>query len=224
MQKILLSVLGNTRYHQLVAQDTDRIVLTGVVGVPISLLLAIIKLVMSAIYLSTWLLGFGLYYLVMVLAKAWLAYRYTKIRLITDSTQQRTAAERQELGLGGLLFSLVGLIFSAFCYQMYHQGFNQHFSDNATYLIALIGFIKLISAVVGLVRTRRHKSTLISLLKAFGLADGCVALVLTQYAILTMQHSTSANSATGLFGLGIGLVILLVGLWFVFKSRHVSQH
>lgn len=223
MQKILLSVLGNTRYHQLVAQDTDRIVLTGVVGVPISLLLAIIKLVMSAIYLSTWLLGFGLYYLVMVLAKAWLAYRYTKIRLITDSTQQRTAAERQELGLGGLLFSLVGLIFSVFCYQMYHQGFNQHFSDNATYLIALIGFIKLISAVVGLVRTRRHKSTLISLLKAFGLADGCVALVLTQYAILTMRHSTSANSATGLFGLGIGLVILLVGLWFIFKSRQISQ-
>ncbi|MFT8384238.1 MAG: hypothetical protein ABF639_10110 [Lacticaseibacillus paracasei] len=118
--------------------------------------------------------------------------------------------------LGGIGYCTIGVTFGIFCYVMYRHGYNQQFNLNAVLVIALIGFTKLTSAVVGLVRSRHLLSPLITLLKAYSVADGVTALVLTQYALLTYEHSTDVSTTTGLFGMVISVIVVLVGLWITF--------
>ena len=103
---------------------------------------------------------------------------------------------------------------------MYAHGYNQQFNLNAALIVAMIGFTKLISAIVGLVRSRNLLSPLITLLKAYSVADGMTAIVLTQYALLTYQHSPQASSATGVFGMVISAGVVLVGLWITIFAAH----
>lgn len=209
--------LDTTRFGKFLQGEKDRTVFFSAAATPISFLLALIKLGLGLVYFSIWLLGFGLYYLVLVLAKFWLFYRYTRLR--QNGKTLNVAQEYREVSWGGLLFSGLGLIFAAFCSYMFLHGYSQRFGYYATLTIATIGFFKLISAIVSLVRARRHNSPLISLLKMFSLVDGLVAIVLTQYAILNMKHSSYANLSAGLFGFVIGLVLVVVGLIYTLVSR-----
>ncbi|WP_054699343.1 hypothetical protein [Secundilactobacillus odoratitofui] len=88
-----------------------------------------------------------------------------------------------------------------------------------TLLIATIGFVKFISAVVGLIRTRHIDNAWVRLLKAFNVANGAVAIVLTQYALLEMQRSASASSSTGLFGMAVGCILMLVGVRLMLRRN-----
>lgn len=197
----------------------DRIVLFGALSTPVSLVMALIKLILGLVYLSTWLLGFGLYYLVLVLAKVWLYVRYTRIRKQVLPPAATKREQYREMVAGGTLFAVLGLVFAIFCAYMLLHGYSRTFSLGAVLTIATIGFVKLISAIVNLLRARKHRSPLISLLKTFSLADGLVAIVLTQYAILAMKKSPTVNTSTGLFGLVIGVILMGVGTWFVITSR-----
>lgn len=127
--------------------------------------------------------------------------------------------EQMEIVQGGLVFSLLGLVFALFSLFMYLHGYHQYFAKWIAISIATIGFVKLISAIVGLIRSRKHHSPLITLLKAFSLADGMVAIILTQYALLAMQKSANVNQSAGLFGFFVGVLLICMGLWFVLTSK-----
>ncbi|KRN28702.1 hypothetical protein IV38_GL000906 [Lactobacillus selangorensis] len=216
IKKIRQYIRASSVYRYL-ENKTDRVILFSSLTTVIALILALIKLGLGMILDSAWLLGFGSYYLMLVLGKVWLTYRYTKIR--KDETQ---AFDQSEYFWGGILFSLLGLIFAVFCLFMAFHGLNQHFAKLVTYLIALIGFVKIISASISLVRGRRLHNPLVNLLKSFNVANGAVALVLTQYAILMMKGAPYANYSTGLFGCGIGLLIVLIGLGFIWHGWRVN--
>ncbi|WP_054750955.1 hypothetical protein [Lacticaseibacillus thailandensis] len=157
----------------------DRIALYAALSVPVGILMAVTKLVMGIVFFSSWLLIFGLYYAILLSVKVLSLIRYRKIRMSNNPTSAKIRAEQAFLVLGGLGYSLIGLVFGVFCFVMYHHGYDQKFNLNAALVIALIGFTKLISAIVGLVRSRHLLSPLITLLKAYSVADGMTAIVLT---------------------------------------------
>ncbi|WP_156301663.1 hypothetical protein [Secundilactobacillus similis] len=169
------------------------------------------KLVLGIALGSAWLLLFGGYYLVLVLAKAFLLQRYSWERLerISAIQLQRHLLLGQRIGGGS--YVLLGAVFTGICGWLYRSGVDVHYSKNVTLVIATIGFVKFISAVVGLIRARHLDNAWVRLLKAFNVANGSVAIVLTQYALLEMQRSAAATSSTGLFGMGVGVVLMVVG-------------
>lgn len=198
----------------------DRIAMYAALSIPLGLIMALTKLAMGLMFFSSWLLIFGIYYIVLIVFKIITLWRYQRIRVNDASTNSKIHAEQTFLTLGGIGYCLIGITFGSFCYVMYAHGYSQQFNLNAALIVAMIGFTKLISAIVGLVRSRNLLSPLITLLKAYSVADGMTAIVLTQYALLTYQHSPQASSATGVFGMAISAVVVLVGLWITIFAAH----
>lgn len=198
----------------------DRVALYAALSIPIGLIMAMAKLVMGLMFFSSWLLIFGTYYAVLLVFKIIILWRYQHIRVQNAPVNAKIHAEQAFLTLGGIGYCLIGITFGSFCYVMYAHGYDQKFNLNAALIVAMIGFTKLISAIVGLVRSRHLLSPLITLLKAYSVADGMTAIVLTQYALLTYQKSPQASTATGLFGIAISVVVVLVGLWITIFAAH----
>ncbi|WP_225047684.1 hypothetical protein [Lacticaseibacillus kribbianus] len=198
----------------------DRIAMYAALGIPVGLIMALTKLVMGLLFTSSWLLIFGTYYVVLLAVKSTTLWRYRRIRVKDAPIKAKIHAEQAFLTLGGIGYCLIGITFGSFCYVMYAHGYDQRFNLNAALIVAMIGFTKLTSATVGLVRSRHLLSPLITLLKAYSVADGMTAIVLTQYALLTYQHSPQANAATGLFGMAISVVVVIVGLWITIVATH----
>jgi hypothetical protein len=198
----------------------DRVALYAALSVPIGLLMAVAKLVMGVLFFSNWLLIFGTYYLILLIFKIVTLRQYQRIRVKQAPVNTKIRAEQAFLTLGGIGYCLIGLSFGIFCFVMYAHGYNQQFNLNAALIVAMLGFFKLTSAIIGLVRSRHLLSPLITLLKAYSVADGITAIVLTQYALLTYQHSVQATTATGLFGMAVSLLIVLVGIWITVFAAH----
>lgn len=203
--------------HRFVANKNDRALVFSASSTPFSFLMALSKLIIGGLYMSLWMVGFGIYYLVLVFSKTWLYYRYTLIRVGKTTTSEKRLGVYHEIVIGGLLLSLVGLSFAGFSGLMLFHGYQERFSNNLTYMIAFMGFIKMGTSATSLVRARKLHNPLIQLIKAFNVANATVAIVLTQFAILSMEHSPVANFSTGLFGLVIGGLIAIGGLWITFK-------
>lgn len=142
---------------------------------------------------------------------------YTHSRWQNNNIRKKRLGVYHEIVIGGLLLSLVGLSFAGFSGLMLFHGYQERFSNNLTYMIAFMGFIKTGTSATSLVRARKLHNPLIQLIKAFNVANAAVAIVLTQFAILSMEHSPVANFSTGLFGLVIGGLIAIGGLWITFK-------
>lgn len=102
---------------------------------------------------------------------------------------------------------------------MYFKSQPQHYGQNVVLLIALIGFTKIVTSIVGWIKSRRFKSPIITYLNSLNFADGLVAIVMTQYALLTYEHESSASSSTGLFGAVIGCILVILGLIISFKAH-----
>lgn len=196
-----------------VPHKRDRIALYATLTLPAGLVMALTKLILGVLVASSWLLVFGSYYLVLLFAKTLALWRYRQIRISAQSTARKITAEHAFLRRGGLFYILIGVALGGFCLVMYNNGYHQHFTKYAAILVAAIGFTKITSAIVGLVRARHLRSPLLSLLKAYNCADGMAAIVLTQYALLAFQHTQNVDAITGLFGLGVSAVIIIVGLW-----------
>jgi hypothetical protein len=198
----------------------DRVALYAALSVPVGLLMAVAKLVMGVLFFSNWLLIFGTYYLILLIFKIVTLRQYQRIRVKQAPVNTKIRAEQAFLTLGGIGYCLIGLSFGIFCFVMFAHGYNQQFNLNAALIVAMLGFFKLTSAIIGLVRSRHLLSPLITLLKAYSVADGMTAIVLTQYALLTYQHSAQATTATGLFGMAVSLLIVIVGIWITVFAAH----
>jgi hypothetical protein len=170
--------------------------------------LAIVKIVMGAVLWSVWLIIFGGYYVLLFSTRAFLVHRYVLL-----SRGEITAGNVNKfLRLGGILYILLGVVFTLCAITMYFGGYAAKFTTVTAITVATIGFYKIISAIVGFVRVRKMHHGPLTFLKAVSIADGLVALVLTQYALLSYEKSAQANTSTGLFGIGVGAAITVVGI------------
>ena len=199
--------------HKHVSEKSDQHAIYASLNTIENLLFAIFKIIIAAVYLSGWFLIFGVYYLIMFITRCIFLHLYTKQRINNSSY-----AQREYLIVGGLFYIVLGGVLSAICLYMYRFGGMQTYSKVVMLIIATFGFVKIISSIVGLIQSRHLYNSLIMYLKSLNVIDGLLAIVITQYAILSTQHAPNASQSTGLFGLGIGLIILLLGIFILIKN------
>ncbi|MCI1983455.1 MAG: hypothetical protein LKJ47_01600 [Bifidobacteriaceae bacterium] len=193
-----------TRYPT--AQDRTA-VYSAASGVS-NFVLAIVKIIMGAVLWSVWLIIFGGYYVLLFSTRAFLVHRY----VLLSRSEVTEGNVNRFLRLGGILYILLGAVFTLCAVTMYFGGYTEKFTKVTAITIATIGFYKIISAIVGFVRVRKMRHGPLIFLKAVSIADGLVAIVLTQYALLSFEKSAQANTSTGLFGMGVGVLITVVGV------------
>ncbi|WP_257613712.1 hypothetical protein, partial [Oenococcus oeni] len=219
----LKSIINSLHLQKHVENKPDRVVLYNALSTITNFIFAVFKLIIGLIFFSLWFLIFGSYYMVLFAIRVYFLHKYTKVRKSDLSRSERLVIENNCLREGGALYSLLGMTFTAFsCYMLFY-GQEQKYNQSLVLLIALMGFTKIISSVVGWVKSRNFKSPIILFLKSLNIADGLVAIVFTQYSLLSMERSSSATSATGLFGIGIGICLIFVGFFIIFKSLKYKQ-
>ncbi|KRL12736.1 hypothetical protein [Schleiferilactobacillus perolens] len=193
-------------YHRHAGNRADRVALMGMVSTSFSFVLALVKIGIGVWTSSLWLLIFGGYYVVLAIARSLFLQHYSRSR-----RKNEVLAAQQFVRAGGFAYVLLGTAFTACAYIMFRGGYQTHFSRIAAITVATMGFYKITLAIVGFIRARRSAHGPLVFLKAMSLADGAMAIVLTQYALLSME-SQAVNQVTGLFGMAVGTVIALVGV------------
>ncbi|MFT8384237.1 MAG: hypothetical protein ABF639_10115 [Lacticaseibacillus paracasei] len=72
----------------------DRIALYAALSVPVGVIMAAAKLLMGVVFLSSWLLIFGVYYTVLLAAKVLALWRYRQIRIGESPVSAKIKAEQ----------------------------------------------------------------------------------------------------------------------------------
>ncbi len=216
-------IIEKLHLRQHIKHKSDRVVLYSALNTISNSMFAIFKIIVGLLFWSMWFLIFGGYYIVLLTARIYFLYRYTKIRKSNLDFSERLAIEKHYLREGGLLYSLLGFLLASLSGYMYVYGYDENYNQSVVLLIALMGFTKIISSVVGWVKARSFHSPIILFLKSLNIADGLVAIVMTQYVLLSYEHSASASSATGLFGMGIGLFLMIGGIAIVVRAHFYKQ-
>lgn len=191
-----------------VKESTDRHALFSVGNTIESFVISIIKIVLAIIVSSTWVLVFGIYYGIMFITRVIFLHVYTKERLHKYTEKQ----DLRYLLMGAITYIVLGIAFVLICMYLYLNINPQVYAKNVMLAIATLGFIKIISSIVGLTKSRKLHSPAITFIKSLNVIDGLMAIIVTQYAILSTESSHNASESTGLFGMGLGSVIILIGL------------
>lgn len=198
------------RLHQLLHRHAgsraDRTALFGSITAVINFILALLKIGLGVATNSLWLLIFGGYYLMLAIARS-LFLRHYSVTRRTNTTPETGVF----IQTAGLAYVVLGAVFTFCAYIMFRGGYQGHFGKITAITVATIGFYKLTMAIVGFIRVRRfHRGPLV-FLKTFSLADGAMAIVLTQYALLSASHQR-VDQVTGIFGMSVGSLLVLIGL------------
>ncbi len=205
-------------------QKSNRIALYSAMTSFNNFILALVKIGLGLYVQSWWLLIFGSYYVILLTMRLLLLRYYTKLRGGKHRIHQSPAqSDSQWLGISGLLFSLLGLSFGGCALIMCRGGYAVHFTKIMAITVATIGFYKIIMAAVSFFKVRKLAHRPLQFLKGVSIVDGAVAVVLTQYALLSSENNPHTNAATGLFGMGVGLLIVSVGIVLLIKAAIVLK-
>ncbi len=218
IKNFLLILLKKYNLKEIISRKEDRVVLYSALSTISSSFFGLFKLIIGLYFFSLWFLLFGVYYIVLFVTRLYFIHKYSKVRVYHLPQKERLKIENKYLREGGILYGFLGITFAGTSYFMLQHGINQHYNRNIVLLIALMGFTKIISSIISWFKVKKFKSPIISFLKALSLADALVAITLTQYAILTMEHSANASFSTGMFGIGIGVGFILIGIMVTIKS------
>lgn len=212
-----------SNFKRYFAEKSDRIVLYSALNTLPNATFAIFKIGVGLFYLSFWFLTFGGYYLALLAIRLNFLRAYHHVRTTNETVTERIREEKHYLFDGGLYYAGLGFFFTLLSFTLYMRNQNEHYTRFIAISIATIGFVKIIAAIISWFNTRKLKSPLISYLKALSLADGLLAIVMTQYALLSYQGESDASTTTGIFGMGIGTLLIVIGFVIALRSRHLKK-
>ena len=87
-----------------------------------------------------------------------------------------------------------------------------------TYLVALIAFWSVGSAIYGMIRYKRNDTPILKAVKLTNFANAFTSIMLTQIVLLdtyAVEEAYNSNLMNGLTGMGIGIIIIILGLYMI---------
>lgn len=182
MKELLRRYMGNFQ---------DRTITTATASFVINAVSGVGQLAMGIYLLSPWFMANAMYYLLLCSARGHALQRYQKAKLIV-ATEERYDFEFSVYKRSGILLCLSGIAYLLVCLRMYFAGDATVYSGYTVYLVALIAFSKLGTAIHGTIVTRHLKDPIVSTLKILNFTDAFVSIVVTQCTLLTMEHTENA--------------------------------
>ena len=95
-----------------------------------------------------------------------------------------------------------------------------------TYLVALVAFWSIGSAIYGMIKYKRNHTPILKAVKLTNFANALTSIMLTQIVLLDTYANTkvyNSNLMNGLTGMGIGIVIIILGLYMIIGINKVNK-
>ena len=185
-------------------------------------LVAIIKFVLSLTIPSLWFFINAGFSFVLAFGRFLTIKDYNKIRALSNK-EERLKREYNNYSRNGIMLILLGIMYFFVSSYMYFKGTNTTMHEYITYLVALIAFSSIGTAIYGMVKYKRNEEPIIKGIKLTNFANALTTIVLTQVVLLDTFATEYNSSLNGYTGMGVSLTIIGLGLYMILGIRKINK-
>ena len=185
-------------------------------------LVAIIKFVLSLTIPSLWFFINAGFSFVLALGRFLTIKEYNKIRSLNNK-EERIKREYNNYSQNGVMIILLGIMYFFVSSYMYYKGTNTTMHEYITYLVALIAFSSIGTAIYGMAKYKRNEEPIIKGIKLTNFANALTTIVLTQVVLLDTFATEYNSSLNGYTGMAVSLAIIGLGLYMILGIRKISK-
>lgn len=102
---------------------------------------------------------------------------------------------------------------------MFYTGSPHQYGEIVAITVATISFTKIGMAIRGMVVAHKTHNPIDSSVKFVTFIDAMLSLVITQDVLLEAEGAQHAAQSSGLFGIGLGALTMIIGLWMPLRRR-----
>ncbi len=201
----------------------ERVVFFTKMSVPVNVLLAIGKALLSLFTLSFFLFINALYSLGIGLAKFVPLNTQLEAGKKTLSASQLRDKKNRAYKLTGVVIAVSAIVYFVYCIKMFvfKEG-NTSYGLIPGIAIAAFTFGELALASVGAKTMRRRHEPLLEAIKMTNLASALISIVLTQTALLSLSEGDH-SFYNGLCGIIFGSLAACVGIFMIIRMRLIEK-
>ena len=126
----------------------------------------------------------------------------------------------------GILLIILGIMYFFVNVYIYYKGTSTTMHEYLTYLVALVAFWSIGSAIYGIIKYKRDHTPILKAVKLTNFANALTSIMLTQIVLLDTYADTevyNSNLMNGLTGIGIGIVIIILGLYMIVGINKLNK-
>jgi len=144
--------------------------------------------------------------------------KYNKIKKIKDK-KIIIKEEYKSYLQNGVMLILLGIMYFFVSSYMYYKGTNTNMHEYITYLVALIAFASIGTAIYGMIKYKRNQEPIIKGIKITNFANALTSIVLTQVVLLDTYADGYDSTLNGYTGMGVSLIIIGLGLYMIISIK-----
>ena len=187
--------------------------------------IAIVKFVLSLTLPSLWFFINALFMVVLTFARFFSIRDYGKTKHIKDKDVIKKIGYKNYLN-NGILLVVLGIMYFFVNAYIYYKGTNTTMHEYLTYLVALVAFWSIGSAIYGMIKYKRNHTPILKAVKITNFANALSSIMLTQIVLLDTYANTkiyNSNLMNGLTGMSVGVVIIILGLYMIIGINKVTK-
>ena len=203
----------------------DRIMFFLVFTTIGNIIMAIVKFVLSLTLPSLWFFINALFMIILSFARFFSIRDYKKTKMLNDKYEIQKIGYKNYL-TNGILLVILGIMYFFINVYIYYKGTNTTMHEYLTYLVALVAFWSIGSAIYGMVKYKRNHTPILKAVILTNFANALTSIMLTQIVLLDTYAKTDAynsNLMNGLTGISIGIVIIILGLYMIVGINKVNK-
>ena len=199
-------------------EKKDQIIFFLLCGAMGNLLIGVIKLILSFTIPSLWFFVNAGFSLILAICRFLTIKRYKRIRTLKYKALQKNEEYKNYLQ-NGIMLILLGIMYFFVSSYMYYKGTNTTMHEYITYLVALMAFYSIGSAIYGMIKYKRNQEPIIKGIKITNFANALTSIVLTQVVLLDTFSSGYDSTLNGYTGMGVSLIIIGLGLYMIISAK-----
>lgn len=205
-----------------VLEKKDQLIFLLLCSTISNFLVAIVKFILSLTIPSLWFFINAGFSFVLALGRFLTIKEYNKIRVLSNK-EERLKREYNNYSRNGIMLILLGIMYFFVSSYMYYKGTNTTMHEYITYLVALIAFSSIGTAIYGMVKYKRNEEPIIKGIKLTNFANALTTIVLTQVVLLDTFAYEYDSSLNGYTGMGVSLAIIGLGLYMILGIRKINK-
>ena len=161
----------------------DRIMFFLILTTIGNIFIALIKFVLSLTLPSLWFFINALFMIILAFSRFFSIRDYGKIKLLKDEEKIQKIGYKNYRN-NGILLMVLGIMYFFVNVYIYYKGTNTTIHEYLTYLVALVAFWSIGSAIYGMLKYKRNYTPILKAVKLTNFANALTSIMLTQIVLL----------------------------------------
>jgi len=195
-------------------EKKDQLIFFLICSTISNFIVGVIKLILSLTLPSLWFFINAGFSFVLAICRFLTIKKYNKIKKVKDK-QIIIREENKSYLQNGIMLILLGIMYFFVSSYMYYKGTNTTIHEYITYLVALIAFTSIGTAIYGMIKYKRNQEPIIKGIKITNFANALTSIVLTQVVLLDTYANGYDSTLNGYTGMGVSLIIIGLGLYMI---------